>query len=610
MIIVSPFYGQQEYGGVPSMHEYPNIKRKVVKLSSVDLTEQLKTLERKHAVAENIVALPVINKLKSLNQLNEFSEVNQRLWYKKVQLIENAESYLRLGDYNLPRGARLYVIETKTNKVFGAFTNANIRKEHNLLIGPINGSFIIEYNAPENIKELPFVVNQVYTGLNNYGAMELGYGSSFDCMININCDEGRPYDVQKNGVVRIRMVGEQGVAFCTGTLMNNTAEDQSPYVLTAYHCERPAGIDFTPLYDMWSFDFSYEGNSCANPDTEPDFVSVQGAEKLSEWEDTDMMLLRIIDPIPISANAYFNGWDRREDYFPENTSLIHHPNGDIKKISQDTNAITIDENLRSWDNGTVSPAGSHFRAEFDNSTFQPGSSGGPIFDDQGLVIGQLHGGPRPDEFCTIAISYNGRISESWNSGSSSSDRLSDWLDPLGTGVEQLEGVQSDAQSQLVKFIGRILTPDGIAVSNVAVSLSGDQAFDFFTGVDGRFVFDNLSTKGNFTFELQKNENPGNGLSSIDLILITNHILGKNELANVFQRLSADVSGDDRISGLDLVQITNVILGKQDSFPNSPSWRFEPDILQMNGSDISSSGIELVVIGYKMGDVNNSANPRR
>lgn len=601
---------QQEYGGVPTYIDQPSVGEEMNATVSVDLQELLNIGQFKKNNPDNILALPIIKDKKSKETLNNFKSIGSKVFYQKMLLADDAESYLRLSDYRIPRGGRLYVISLENNKTYGAYTSANIRENKNLLIGPIKGSFIVEYNAPHYVQEIPFNIEQIYTGTDNYGAMELGYGTSFDCMINVNCDEGRPFENEKNGVVRIRMVGEEGVAFCTGTLLNNTAEDQTPYVLTAYHCERPGGITFTPLYDMWSFDFSYEGNSCANPDTEPDFVSVQGAEKLSEWEDTDMMLVKIVDPIPISANAYFNGWDRRDDYLPTNTALIHHPNGDVKKVSQDTNFITIDEDFRAWDNGTVTPSASHVRAEFDNSTYQPGSSGAPLFDENGLVLGQLHGGPRSDEFCTIAISYNGRISQSWNAGSTASDRLMEWLDPMNTGVEQLEGLNSDAQTQLVKFIGRVLTADGIAISNVAVSLQGDQEFDFFTGVDGRFVFDNLSTKGNFTFSLGKDVNQGNGLSSIDLILITNHILGKSELSNVFQRLAADVSEDNRISGLDLVQITNVILGKQDSFPNAPSWKFEPATLQMNGSDISGSGVELVVIGFKMGDVNNSANPRR
>ncbi len=604
---------QSEYGGVPTYLQELDIKSSVDESSPIAIDHDIARRLKANDVSENILALPILTDLSAKKKLNFFkSNETSTVFHQKIGIGAGTESYIRLADYHLPKGARLYIIGDDGAQIKGAYTRANNKETGNFMVGPVRGDIIVEYNSPTPIRpdQLPFKIDQIYTGVTDYGAMETGYGTSFDCMINVNCDEGRGFGEEKRGVVRIRIVGEEGIALCTGSLMNNTAEDQTPYVLSAFHCIEPVGIDFTPLYDMWYFDFNYEGNSCATPDTEPDFVTVQGAEKLAEWQNTDMLLVRITAPIPIEANAYFNGWDIREDYLPAESVMIHHPNGDIKKISRDVDTLRLDVTDRAWDNGFVSPALSHVRSEFDEATYQPGSSGAPLFDDKGRVVGQLHGGPRSDEFCTIAIAYSGRLSESWDAGDGPESRLRDWLDPLDEGGKILDGLESDSQAQLVKFNGRVITADGIAISNVAVSLKGDQDFEFYTGADGRFVFDNLSTKGNFTFALSKDENVANGLSSIDLVMITNHILGRAELGNVFQRYAADVSADGRISGLDLIQITNAILGRTESYPNSPSWKFEPEVLQMSGGDISSTSVELVVIGFKMGDVNYSANPRR
>lgn len=614
VLFASSLFAQRQYGGVATYIEKEIIRSEVDQIQSKNLTKATKqSFDKAKGMPSNITALPILKSttLKSTESLNDFTQLsNHTTWIQRIELPSETESFLRLSDFDVPAGGRLYVIGDNGAQVLGAYTSSNRTDKGNFMCGPITGSYIIEYNSPEFIDAVPFHVEEIYVGTTDYGTMTTGFGTAYDCMINVNCDEGRKYDDEKKGVVRIRMVGDEGVALCTGTLLNNTSLDRTPYVLTAYHCERPAGLDFTPQYDLWYFDFNFEANSCAVPSEEPTFVAVQGAEKVSELEDTDMMLVKITSPIPVEANAYYNGWDIREEYLPIKTALIHHPNGDIKKISQDVDTSRFDETERAWDNGTVSSAGSHIRSEFDDATFQPGSSGAPLFDDRGRVVGQLHGGPRSDEFCTIAISYCGRTARSWEGGGEPISQLKVWLDPEGTGAQLLDGLEAESQSQIVKFNGRVVTADGIAISNVQVSLGGDVKESFFTGDDGRFVFDNLSSKGSFTFELEKNTDAANGLSSLDLILVTNHILGRAELPNVFQRFAADVNGDGRVSSIDLIQMTNVILAKTDQFPDQNSWGFEPELLQMSGGDLSGGTAEFTIIGFKRGDVNFSANPRK
>jgi len=591
-VLTCPAIAQQEFGGVPYSQEL-KIDITDPSIGRLNLSNEVNQLKSKDAEGTNIHAISLLTLSNQKSLATKYSQLAVNTVLTTVDLPENTNSYLRLDDYNLPIGARIFIIEHATNRIHGSFTSGNNSKTQRITLGPFSGSYTIEYNYDQaDQNDMPFRIGQVYAMTGDQAANDLGFGTAFDCSININCDEGRTLSDASNGVVRIRVVGEEAIALCTGSLMNNTSEDQTPYILSAYHCTRPAGVEFTPLFDQWIFDFLYQSNSCANPNEEPSFASVQGSELMAEWEDTDMLLVRLTSPIPLVATAFFNGWDATPDYLPRQTHLIHHPNGDIKKVAQDFDSLRLDLTPRQWDNGTITPTRSHYRAEFDNSTYQPGSSGGPLLDDNQRIIGQLHGGPRSDEFCTIAIAYSGRLSQSWIGGGTPETRLSDWLDPLDSGVTQL------------------VTSDGIAISNVGVALRGEQDFEFFTGDDGRFVFDNLSSKGTFTFTLDKDVNAANGLSSLDIVMITNHILGKVPFANIFQELAADVSGDGRVSSIDLVQMTNVLLGRSDRFPNSNSWRFEPESLQMSGSDISNNSVELVVTGFKVGDVNNSADPRR
>lgn len=605
---------QTQYGGAPLSQVYTELGDDIKAQSEFSFSKEYQKSEKKRSTqGSNILALPIIDKkLKSTSGLNQFTGYEKdRVWVNRISMPSQSESYLKLSSYDIPEGGRLFVIADDGKQVLGAYTRDNKNKQGTFLCGPIKGAFTIEYDSPETITKLPFQVEQIYAGATDQAAAETGFGSSFSCMININCDEGRPYEKEKRGVVRIRIVGEQGIALCTGALLNNTSADRTPYVLSAYHCERPVGIEFTPQHELWYFDFAYEAASCANPGEEPVPVSVQGAEKVSEYAETDMLLVKITGPMPIEANPYYNGWDARESYLPRSSTLIHHPSGDIKKISNDVDSSVVDIQDRTWDNGSITPSGSHIKAVFDNSTYQPGSSGAPLFDQDNRIVAQLHGGPPSDSFCTVAVAYCGRLSASWDSGSSPSERLKDWLDPDGTGVRSIEGIDAAAQSQLTNFKGRVVTADGIAISNVKVDISGngDSGSSIFTGVDGRFLFDNLSTKGRFVLNLSKNTDPANGLTNRDIVMIRNHILDRKPLSNVYAQYAADVSQDGKVSNLDIIQMTNVLLGRWDSFPNCESWNFEPQVLEMSGQQLSSD-TEFTIIGFKMGDVNLSSNPRK
>ena len=582
-----------------------NASAQIQQAISVDLSPEVNKLNEKSIDRDlgDLAALPILTKT-SFQDYLPLSQDQQSLNFK---FNTNTSSYILLEKVAIAPGDVLDIKDTEGNNWH--FGKDDISTEGRLIAGPTEGDVEIRIKKRSNESNSKFRIKQVYVAPINVGAMELGFGASYECHININCDEGKDYSDEKNGVMRIRMVAEEGVALCTGTLLNNVNEDRVPLVLTAFHCLRPGEGTLTPLFDMWFFDFNYEGQSCANPDEEPGVIALQGAEILSEWEDTDMMLLRIKEEIPENSNIYFNGWDRRESHQPQKSVIIHHPSGDIKKITTDFDQVIRFDKTIGWNNGTITPTFSHYINDFDDAVYQPGSSGAGLFDGTGKVIGQLHGGPLSDEFCTIGIGYSGRLSQSWESGLASQDRLQPWLDPDNTGATSMEGMSGNISAQLVQFEGTVVTTLGIALPGVRVELSGDSEASLLTGSDGRFVFDNLSTDGEYEITLSKDSSPANGISALDIILLQNHILGRKTIEDVFSRFAGDVNKDGKISSIDIVQIINILVGRRADFPDSNSWNFEPNVLEVGGNNVGAGSIELNIIGYKMGDINSSANPR-
>src|SRR5690606_16189236 len=90
---------------------------------------------------------------------------------------------------------------------------------------------------------------------------------------------------------------------------------------------------------------------------------------------------------------------------------------------------------------TVPGDGTHVRvADWDIGTTEPGSSGSPLFDQDGRVIGQLHGGYAA---CgNDSADWYGRFSISWNGGSTPDSSLRSWLDPLNTGNLEIDGLDA------------------------------------------------------------------------------------------------------------------------------------------------------------------------
>ncbi|MCC5918579.1 MAG: T9SS type A sorting domain-containing protein [Cryomorphaceae bacterium] len=267
------------------------------------------------------------------------------------------------------------------------------------------------------------------------------------CMVDIACPEGQPYRNLGASVCLIyAQVGGQ-VIEGSGVLVNNTANDKTPYILTAEHI----GLNFftgnfaqQQELSNWIFEFNYERVNCGTGYIDSSNLSTFiGCELRARSFDnggitgSDFALLEITDSLFSSNNLSFAGWSRSTNP-PQNGVGIHHPKADVKKISffNDPAAPGI-----YWGQNTAA----HWELFWSGSVngygvTEGGSSGSPLFNENGLIVGTLSGG---EASCVHVIrsDYYGMFHYSWDMNGSTPDKqLAPWLDPLQTNVTDLQGI--------------------------------------------------------------------------------------------------------------------------------------------------------------------------
>jgi len=380
--------------------------------------------------------------------LEEVRPDGSHLWRLRVSSPGAHSLNLLYDDFNLPPGARLFLYNDDASVVVGAFTEFNNKPDGQFATQPVAGDAVtLEYEEPAGAAWAGRVrVSRVVHAYRNlFGVVQdqRDYGDSGSCNNNVNCTEGDPWDAEIRSVAMVLTSG--GFRICSGALVNNIAQDLRQYFLTANHC---LGGETS-----WIFMFNYQSPSCFNTNG-PTTDTVQGCVRRATLADSDFALLELSEPIPDDYNVVYAGWNA-QDVAATAGVCIHHPEGDIKKISFENDDLVSDRYL-----GNQGVVGSHWKVtDWDDGTTEPGSSGSPIFDPNHRIVGQLHGGYAS---CASQTSdWFGKLSMSWNRGSSSATRLREWLDPLNT--QQLSVGPLDPQSSLLLGLSAVTvlsTSDG------------------------------------------------------------------------------------------------------------------------------------------------------
>ncbi len=449
-----------------------------------------------------------------------------------------------------------------------------------------------------------FHIPMIYVDENaNERSRNIGFGAAQPCHPNTACKNDSVLQLIAASTVRMRLVMEEGIGWCSGSFVNTTRQDKTPYVLTAYHCQ----YNYTPKYDLWRFDFDYASSSCVNPALEPVFYSMTGCERIAVGQASDFLLVRLNNPVPPQQNITFVGWNRDDAVLPDTSYLVHHPRADIRKISTCTNIPVIHPNQIGWSEGYTTPAHHHLRLKFTEGGHEAGSSGGPYFNQTGQLTGQLHGGTVGCELTNNT--YIGRLSRSWSLGTIPGERLRDWLDPDQTGAVSITSISNTSADDFMDIEGIILDPHGQPVKNVVVRVTGGTDQTLTTGPDGTFLLEGMFRHSTYTITPRKLDLPTNGLSALDLVGIQKHLLAIQHFEHPWQLIAADASYNGAISVGDIVVLANLMLGRIQFLPTSPSWRFDPFELILDGVP-SGEPARVELMAIKIGDVNGTADPQK
>jgi len=413
-------------------------------------------------------------------------------------------------DVHLPDGSALYIYSRKAadtgrmerHSVIGPY-DSSINRDHGEFWTPNlqSDEAIIEINVPTDLRDqLGLTLAQVSQGYRGFGQSAANYHQNLEnisgdgkqaceteggarsgsCNQDVAClSEGDPWNDPRRSVGAYQ---RSGAFACTGSLLNNTANDQRMLFVTATHCIVESQAASIVVY--WNYEWptcrrpGASGGTDVNPPDPNESNSggtwlaatvnpFTGGGCTDGTECSDMTLIELDDPADPEFNLHWSGWDRR----PPPTACaqgpggstdglcatIHHPGVDEKRITWVEDDIQIGS-IAASNNVHWHPFWHPNPPELPNmpdgspATIPPavtegGSSGSPLYTADRRLIGVLSGGPA---FCGATGSqlsdFYGGLFHAWDGLGSSTTRMKDHLDPLGTEPLFIEGIDGEGFS--------------------------------------------------------------------------------------------------------------------------------------------------------------------
>jgi V8-like Glu-specific endopeptidase len=339
-------------------------------------------------------------------------------WTAAVDVPGATALRLHLTDFNLPAGAALYVYNA-AGQAYGPYSSRGPLGDGDLHTNTVFGSrILVQMDVPAGAGAPRLTLAEVGVMGTRFKAPRYGprgvfaesnVGAIFadasnlcsanaDCVVNAACQSSTAVNTAKDAVASILFQSGANFYICTGGLIADTdTSSVIPYFLTAHHCISSSG-EASSLETY----FDYQ-TTCSNPNCTQPFNNTGetvGSTIKATGSTSDYSLLQLSStPVTPDGLATYLGWLSTAVANTNNTALyrISHPQGYPQAYSEgvvDTNKPTC----RSL------PRGNFIYSRDTLGATEGGSSGSPVVNGAGQIVGQLYGacGTNLNDVCDAA----------------------------------------------------------------------------------------------------------------------------------------------------------------------------------------------------------------
>ncbi|MDJ0838769.1 MAG: serine protease [Acidobacteriota bacterium] len=315
-------------------------------------------------------------------------------WTTTVTAEDATAVRIRFTDFDLPKGAAVFVYNDE-GQAFGPYTDSGpIRGSagdfwSNTIFGDIAFIQVRTYGSVDhdrikfNIEEIAYLGDGFLIPGVGHAAGKAFCSFNESCIVDAQCYTGvTQVSGARDAVAHMQYVRSPYVYICSGGLLNDTDTTTTiPYFLTANHCISSQSVANT-LETFWAFETSSCGGACYDPDGA--VPSVLGSTLRSTGSTGDYTLLEL--PSFPATSVTLLGWTTAAIANSNGADLyrIHHPKGAPQAYSRH-DVSTSAGTCGSW------PRGSWIYSYDAVGATEGGSSGSPVLNSSGQVVGQLSG---------------------------------------------------------------------------------------------------------------------------------------------------------------------------------------------------------------------------